>query len=86
MLTAADYRPPRLLRNPHLQSVLGSSGLRRHRGLRALAASGAVTAEHILDGGHFLLETHASQAAALMSDFLSATSPAPANGSRPTRS
>ena len=50
-LSAADYRPPRLLRNPHLQSVLGSSGLRRHRGLRALVASGAVTAEHILDGG-----------------------------------
>ena len=51
MLTAADYRPPRLLRNPHLQSVLGSSGLRRHRGLRALAATGAETSEHILDGG-----------------------------------
>ena len=52
MLSAADYQPPRLLRNPHLQSVLGSSGLRRRRGLRALAASGATTTEHILDGGN----------------------------------
>ena len=51
MITAADYRPPRWLRNPHLQSVLGSSALRRRRGLRALAISGAVTAEHIVDGG-----------------------------------
>jgi predicted alpha/beta-fold hydrolase len=52
MLNADDYRPPRLLRNPHLQSVLGSSGLRRRRGLRALAASGAATRELILDGGN----------------------------------
>ncbi|WP_173427234.1 YheT family hydrolase [Pseudoxanthomonas suwonensis] len=51
-MTASDYRPPRLLRNPHLQSVLGSSSLRRRRGLRALAASGAATREYILDGGH----------------------------------
>ena len=51
-LDAADYLPPRLLRNPHLQSVLGSSGLRRRRGLRALAASGATTTGHILDGGN----------------------------------
>lgn len=51
MITAADYRPPRWLRNPHLQSVLGSSALRRRRGLRALAGSGAVTVEHIVDGG-----------------------------------
>ncbi|KAF1697483.1 alpha/beta fold hydrolase [Pseudoxanthomonas daejeonensis] len=51
MLNAADYQPPRLLRNPHLQSVLGSSALRRRRGLRALLASGATTTEHILDGG-----------------------------------
>lgn len=51
MTDAADFQPPRLLRNPHLQSVLGSSGLRRRRGLRALEASGATTTEHILDGG-----------------------------------
>ena len=51
MLTAADYSPPRLLRNPHVQSVLGSSRLRQQRGARALAATGAVTREYILDGG-----------------------------------
>ena len=52
MTEAADFQPPRLLRNPHLQSVLGSSGLRKRRGLRALAASGATTTEHVLDGGN----------------------------------
>ncbi len=52
MLTASDYRPPKWLRNPHLQSVLSSSTLRRRRGLQALNASGAVTAEHIFDGGN----------------------------------
>ncbi len=51
MITATDYRPPRWLRNPHLQSVLGSSALRRRRAQRALAGSGAVTVEHIVDGG-----------------------------------
>lgn len=51
MLTAADYQPPKWLRNPHLQSVLSSSTLRRRRGLRALNASGALTTEHIFDGG-----------------------------------
>ena len=52
MTHATDFQPPRLLRNRHLQSLLGSSGLRRHRGQRALAASGAVTGEYILDGGN----------------------------------
>ena len=51
MLTADDYHPPKWLHNPHLQSVLSSSGLRRRRGLRALNATGAVTTEHIFDGG-----------------------------------
>ena len=37
MTHATDFQPPRLLRNRHLQSLLGSSGLRRHRGQRALA-------------------------------------------------
>lgn len=51
MLTASDYRPPRWLRNPHLQSVLGSSQWRRRVGERQLAASGAVTTGHLVDGG-----------------------------------
>jgi predicted alpha/beta-fold hydrolase len=49
--TAADYRPPRWLRNPHLQSVLGSSQPRRRRGEQALAAAGAVTTAHLIDAG-----------------------------------
>lgn len=51
MLTAADYRPPRWLRNPHLQSVLGSSAIRRRRGVHALARLGASNDEVIVDGG-----------------------------------
>ncbi|HEV8694796.1 MAG TPA: alpha/beta fold hydrolase [Lysobacter sp.] len=51
MLTAADYRPPRWLRNAHVQSVLGSSMLRRRYGERSLATSGAVTTAHLIDGG-----------------------------------
>jgi hypothetical protein len=50
-LRTSDYAPPRWLRNPHVQSVLGSSPMRRRRGARMLAASGAVTHEHVLDGG-----------------------------------
>ena len=49
--SAEQYQPPRWLRNPHVQSVLGSSMLRRRRGLQMLAASGAVSTSHILDGG-----------------------------------
>lgn len=45
------YAPPRWLRNGHLQSVLGTSPWRRRRGALALAASGAATTEHIIDGG-----------------------------------
>ncbi|MBT2767192.1 alpha/beta fold hydrolase [Stenotrophomonas sp. ISL-67] len=50
-MTAADYCPPRWLRNPHLQSMLSSSRMRMQRGLVLLAATGAVTEELILDGG-----------------------------------
>ena len=50
-LTVDDYRPPRLLRSPHLQSVLGSSALRRRHGERSLAACDAVTTAHLIDGG-----------------------------------
>lgn len=50
-MNAADYRPPGLLRNPHVQSVLASSGVRRllHARRRALLEQGAV--EHLLDCG-----------------------------------
>ena len=48
---ACDYAPPAFLRSPHLQSVLGSSALRRRRGRIALAATGAVTTAHIIDAG-----------------------------------
>lgn len=51
MLTAADYRPARWLRNPHVQSVLGTSAMRRRVGERGLAASGAVTTDHLIDAG-----------------------------------
>ncbi len=50
-LHAADYQPPRWLRNPHLQSMLSSSRMRLQRGLLLLAATGAVSEELILDGG-----------------------------------
>ncbi|MDQ3494271.1 MAG: alpha/beta fold hydrolase [Pseudomonadota bacterium] len=49
--SASDYAPPRWLRNPHLQSVLGSSPMRHRRSARALAATGATTREHVLDAG-----------------------------------
>jgi predicted alpha/beta-fold hydrolase len=51
MLTAADYRPPRWLRNAHMQSLLGTSALRRWHGERALRDRGAITTEHLIDGG-----------------------------------
>lgn len=51
LLRAADYQPPRWLRSPHLQSGLSSSPWRLRRGEQALAASGAVTTTHIVDGG-----------------------------------
>ncbi len=42
-LHAADYQPPRWLRNPHLQSMLSSSRMRLQRGLLLLAATGAIS-------------------------------------------
>ena len=52
--TASDtdrYLPPWWLRNAHLQSVLGSSPLRQRRGARRLAATGALSVAHEVDGG-----------------------------------
>jgi len=48
---AAEYRPPWWLRSPHLQTMLGSSPWRRRRGAQQLAATGATTTAHLLDGG-----------------------------------
>jgi uncharacterized protein len=51
MSPTSTYLPPRWLRNAHVQSVLGSSALRRRRGARALAATAAQTREYLVDGG-----------------------------------
>jgi predicted alpha/beta-fold hydrolase len=48
-MSPTGYRPPRWLRNPHLQSVLSSMPLRRAIGARALARLGATTEEHIIE-------------------------------------
>lgn len=50
-VVAEDYLPPRWLRNPHLQSVLGTSPWRRKRSAKLLAATGATTTGHTVDGG-----------------------------------
>lgn len=47
----SDYKPPLWLRNRHVQSFLGGSPFRRAHGARALARLGAITQEHLIDGG-----------------------------------
>lgn len=49
---AADFQPPRWLRNPHLQSVLASSGVRRWWSARRQRAIESESSEHLLDCGH----------------------------------
>lgn len=49
MLTASDYAPPRWLRNAHIQSVLGSSPLRRRNAERRLSEAGARSELHLLE-------------------------------------
>lgn len=49
MVHRADYRPPRWLRNPHLQSLLSSLPPRQRAGERALRRLGAVTTEHVVE-------------------------------------
>lgn len=51
MVTSSDFSPPRWLRNAHLQTVLGSSAMRQRLGERQLATAGAVTTQHLVDGG-----------------------------------
>ncbi len=68
LITAADFRPPRLLRNPHVQSVLASSGLRRWLSMRDRTAIERNATMHILDCGegvrlqgfHTAQRTHAA--------------------------
>ncbi|MGH8172731.1 MAG: YheT family hydrolase [Rhodanobacteraceae bacterium] len=50
-MKAADFNPPRLLRNPHVQSVLASSGLRRWLSRFRAGGVEASAVEHILDCG-----------------------------------
>lgn len=50
-IRAAQFRPPRGLANPHVQSVLASSGLRRWLGSRRYATLERDAREHLLDCG-----------------------------------
>jgi len=45
------FDPPRWLRNAHVQTVLGTSALRRRIGEARLAAQQATTTAHIIDAG-----------------------------------
>ena len=49
--TAADFQPSRLLRNPHVQSLLASSSLRRWLSMRGRDALERDATTHILDCG-----------------------------------
>lgn len=51
MLRAEDYQPPRWLRDPHVQSALSASPLRRQRGLQRFRRLGALTSRHQLEVG-----------------------------------
>ena len=50
--TASPYCPPRWLRNPHIQTLLGSSPVRVLRGAHELRKLGAVHQEHLVDAGN----------------------------------
>jgi predicted alpha/beta-fold hydrolase len=52
MMQAKDFRPSRGLRNPHVQSVLASSFVRRLLLRRQRKALQQASAEHLLDCGH----------------------------------
>lgn len=64
-LRAADYTPPRWLRNPHVQSVLASSGVRRVLHGSRLSALDRGASEQVLDCGNGvrLLGVHTAQTA-----------------------
>jgi predicted alpha/beta-fold hydrolase len=50
-MNGADFKPPRLLANPHVQSVLASSGVRRLLAMRRGSEIETRAVEHILDCG-----------------------------------
>ena len=50
-MNGTDFKPPRLLQNPHVQSVLASSGVRRFLALRRGDEIETRAVEHILDCG-----------------------------------
>jgi uncharacterized protein len=50
-IAISSYRPPFWLRSPHVQSLIGTSPIRRGRGAWLLRRSGAVTTPHLIDGG-----------------------------------
>ena len=50
-MKAADFHPPLLLRNPHVQSVLASSGLRAWLSRRRSGDIESSATEHVLDCG-----------------------------------
>ena len=52
LLRGADFTPSRWLANPHLQSILASSALRRLALRRARQAIERRSVEHVLDCGH----------------------------------
>ena len=64
-MDARHFRPPALLRNPHVQSVLASSRLRRMLGEQRRRSLEARAVEHILDCGENvrLQGFHTAQAA-----------------------
>ncbi len=64
-MNASDYQPPRFLRNPHVQSVLASSGVRRVLFRRRLSVLERGTREYLLDCGDGvrLLGLHTPQSA-----------------------
>jgi predicted alpha/beta-fold hydrolase len=51
MPTSGGDHPPIWLRNAHMQTILGASSWRMRVGAQVLQATGAVTTEHLLDGG-----------------------------------
>jgi predicted alpha/beta-fold hydrolase len=50
-MRSSEFDPPRWLRNPHVQTVLGTSPLRRRIGRLRLAAQHASTTAHVIDAG-----------------------------------